>query len=89
MQIRIVLADGRRFESEPARARGNPENPLSDDELRAKYRDLATPVLGVERATRIEWAVDALATDGGALSQLQDDVLRANAQANGAGARTS
>jgi hypothetical protein len=62
---------------------------LSDDELRAKYRDLGTPVLGAERAARIEWAVDALVTDGRVLSVLQDELLRANAQANGAGARTS
>ena len=88
-RVRIALADGRAFASEPARARGNPENPLTDDELRAKYRDLATPVVGAERAARIEQCVDALATDGRALSLLQDEVLRPNPQANGAGARTS
>src|SRR5947207_4526801 len=34
-RVRITLADGRVLTSEPARARGNPENPLADDELRA------------------------------------------------------
>ncbi len=45
-RVRITLQDGRALVSNPARARGNPENPLSDDELRAKYRELAAPVLG-------------------------------------------
>jgi len=74
-RVRITLVDGRSFASEPARARGNPENPLSDDELRAKYRELASPVLGAGRAARIERAVDALATEGDALPSLLADLL--------------
>jgi len=74
-RVRITLVDGRTFASEPACARGNPENPLSDDELRAKYRELAAPVLGAARAARIERAVDALATDDGALPSLLADLL--------------
>src|SRR5260370_30323695 len=69
-RVRVVLADGRSLVSEPARARGNPENPLSEDELRAKYRELATPVLGAERAARIERAVGALDDDDNALPAL-------------------
>jgi 2-methylcitrate dehydratase PrpD len=69
-RVRVALADGRSFISDPARARGNPENPLSDDELRAKYRELATPVLGRERTTRIEQAVGALGADDEALPDL-------------------
>ena len=69
-RVRITLADGRSFVSEPARARGNPENPLSEDELRAKYRELAAPVLGAQRAARIEHAVGALAADDDALPAL-------------------
>lgn len=49
----FTLADGTRLVSDPAIARGNPENPLSDAELEAKYRLLAEPVLGAERAGRI------------------------------------
>ena len=49
--------------SEAAIARGNPENPLTDNELRGKYRSLAEPVLGVARAARIERVVDALHVD--------------------------
>ena len=62
--------------SEPAIARGNPENPLTDDEVRGKYRSLAEPVLGVERAARIERLVDALQVDPAALRPLIDDLLQ-------------
>ena len=74
-RVRIVLTDGRTFVSEPARARGNPENPLADDELRSKYFAYAEPVLGGARAARIEQAVAALLTDATALRALQDDLL--------------
>jgi len=74
-RVRIVLTDGRAFVSEPARARGNPENPLADDDLRRKYFAYAEPVLGGARAARIEQAVDALLTDTAALRALQDDLL--------------
>ena len=75
-RVRITLADGRTLVSEPARARGNPENPLSDDELRRKYRAFAEPVLGVARARRIERSVDALAVEREALPALVADLLR-------------
>lgn len=75
-RVRIALDDGRTLESKPARARGNPENPLSDDELRAKYRDLAVPVLGAQRAARIEGAVAALAVLPSALPMLLEELLQ-------------
>jgi 2-methylcitrate dehydratase PrpD len=75
-RVRITLDDGRTLVSEPARARGNPENPLSDDELRTKYRELATPALGAERAERIESAVDALAVDRTALPALLEELFQ-------------
>jgi 2-methylcitrate dehydratase PrpD len=74
-RVRIALADGRRLVSQPEQARGGPENPLSNDELRTKYRELAAPVLGSARATRIERAVAALAVDAQALRSLLDDLL--------------
>jgi 2-methylcitrate dehydratase PrpD len=74
-RLRITLADGRTLVSEPARARGNPENPLSDAELLDKYRALATPVLGPERTARIESIVDSLVTDAAALPWLRDALL--------------
>ncbi len=75
-RVRITLNDGRTLVSEPARARGNPENPLSELELHDKYRALAEPVLGVARAERIEQMVAALPTDRVALPALVDELLR-------------
>jgi len=59
-RVRIGLRDGRVLASSPAQARGGAENPLSDDELAAKYLSLATPVLGEARAPRIAASIDAL-----------------------------
>jgi 2-methylcitrate dehydratase PrpD len=73
----VRLIDGRTLRSEPARARGNPENPLAGDELRAKYFALAAPVLGRSRAERIEQRVRAL--PDGSMSALLDDLLCATA----------
>ena len=68
-RVTIALTDGRTLVSEPARARGNPENPLSDDELDAKYFALAEPALRADRAAKIANAVRSLAR-GGALAPL-------------------
>jgi hypothetical protein len=73
--VRIALRDGRTVVSEPAQARGNPDDPLSDEELRGKYRALAEPVLGRPRATRIAAAVDAVASEANALPALIDELL--------------
>jgi len=75
-RVRIALVDGRTLASEPARARGNPENPLSADELRRKYRAFAEPVLGVARTRRIERSVESLALEREALPSLVADLLQ-------------
>jgi len=75
-RVRIGLVDRRTLVSEPAQARGGPENPLGDDELRAKYRELAAPVIGVARAERIEHAVGALTVEQSALPTLLEDLLQ-------------
>jgi 2-methylcitrate dehydratase PrpD len=72
----LRLTDGRVLRSEPARARGNPENPLADEVLRTKYRELATPVVGDARAARIERLVESL-SHAGSVSPLLDELLRA------------
>jgi len=69
-RLTITLQDGTTLTQSADYPRGNPENPLSEDELRAKYRELATPVLGAERAARIERAVGALAAGDDALPAL-------------------
>lgn len=76
-RVRLELRNGRTLVSEPARARGNPENPLSEAEMRAKYRSLAEPVLGAERSARIQRLVDDLATGRGALPALLGELLHA------------
>jgi 2-methylcitrate dehydratase PrpD len=68
--VAFVLHDGTRLTSEPAIARGNPENPLSDAEILEKYRRLAEPVLGAERAGRIREAVANLEQPDAALDEL-------------------
>lgn len=74
-RVCVALRDGRTLNSEPTRDRGNPDNPLSDAELRDKYRELATPVLGRERTTAIETAVATIATDTAALCGLIEALL--------------
>jgi 2-methylcitrate dehydratase PrpD len=74
-RVRVTLRDGRTLNSEPTRDRGNPHNPLSDAELREKYRSLAVPVLGRDRAAAIETAVDALPDDATALRTLVEALL--------------
>jgi 2-methylcitrate dehydratase PrpD len=74
-RLRITLADGRTLVSEPAQARGNPENSLTDEELVDKYRALATPVLGAARTGRIETLVASLAAETAAVSALVDELL--------------
>lgn len=76
-RVRIVLSDGTQFASSPAEARGGPANPLSDDELLAKYRELAEPVLGAARAARIAQSVRALHEERGALPILVEELLQA------------
>jgi 2-methylcitrate dehydratase PrpD len=69
------LPDGSTLRSKPMEARGGETNPLSDDELRAKYRLLAEPVLGPSRARRIEDCVARLPEDVAAVDDLRELVL--------------
>jgi len=49
-RVCISLADGRKLESEMMKAAGDPEDPISDADLFAKFTNLAAPVLGETRA---------------------------------------
>ena len=44
-KLRVVLRDGREFSHFQQSRKGDPENPFSDDELIAKYEELASEVL--------------------------------------------
>ncbi|NOD77737.1 MULTISPECIES: MmgE/PrpD family protein [unclassified Ruegeria] len=61
-QVTLVLNDGRRIQDAARTPRGDADMPLSDAEIRAKFHDLADPVLGAERAQ--ETAELALQFDG-------------------------
>ena len=73
-RVEIRLCDGSVFRSEPMEARGDPESPLSDDELKEKFFALAAPVLAATRADRIERLVLTL-TEQASLDGLLDALL--------------
>lgn len=58
-RARLHLDSGEVIESADAEARGNPDTPLTDAEVIAKYQALAEPVLG-SRATRLREVVMSL-----------------------------
>ena len=63
-EVTITLRDGRRLVRRVRHAKGQPQNPLTDGELTAKFRDAATRVLPAERAESILSAVHALESLG-------------------------
>ena len=59
--VSIALKDGRQVEHYQPTRKGDPDMPLSDDELTDKYFELATPVIGRQPADRLLneiWATD-------------------------------
>jgi 2-methylcitrate dehydratase PrpD len=74
--VTVVMKDGRRLNSGELNARGGPENPLSEDEIRAKYREYAAPALGEARARAIEEGVRRLAEPGSDFAPLVELVCR-------------
>jgi len=62
-RVRIRLADGREFEHFSPFRRGDPESPLSDAELDAKFEELVMPVLGQADTAALReriWSLDRL-----------------------------
>lgn len=49
-RVQVQLRDGRRLVHHQTDRRGDPELPLSDDELDGKFMELAAPVMGTEAA---------------------------------------
>jgi 2-methylcitrate dehydratase PrpD len=63
-QVEIELNDGRKFAHFQPYRKGDPELPLTDDELNDKFLELATPVLGDPRARALLdeiWKTETLA----------------------------
>lgn len=52
--VRVALTDGSVLEKTVEHARGEPENPLTDDEIRDKFLAIAGPVLGPDAKTACE-----------------------------------
>ncbi|HET8999432.1 MAG TPA: MmgE/PrpD family protein [bacterium] len=59
-EVEILMRDGTVHRSGICGAKGDPADPLTDAALRRKFHDLADPVLGLERAVRVEQLVDEL-----------------------------
>jgi 2-methylcitrate dehydratase PrpD len=68
--VQIRTTDGRTIDSGDVHARGGPEAPFSRDEVLAKYRDFAAPVLGEERAAAIREQVLGLTAPGSRFADL-------------------
>ena len=58
----LHLRDGRSLREEVENPKGDPENPLSSAEIAAKFRTMADPAVGAERAQACQEAVLALDT---------------------------
>jgi 2-methylcitrate dehydratase PrpD len=68
--VEVTLRSGRELRATVPNARGEPECPLTEEEVREKFRTLARPRLG-RAAQRVEETVLALErSDGAALGEL-------------------
>lgn len=56
-RVTLRLRDGRVIERFQPTRKGDPDDPLSDAELRAKFHELAAPVLGAAAAAALERAI--------------------------------
>lgn len=59
-RVTVTLTDGRHFTRLRESARGDFQDPYGEDEIRAKFRELARVVLSPEGAARVEALVDRL-----------------------------
>ena len=59
-RIEAFLGDGRTLEAVSETRRGDPEQPMSDEEMRAKFRSLAALAWGDERARHVDEGMGAL-----------------------------
>jgi 2-methylcitrate dehydratase PrpD len=69
--VTLTLKTGATLTSGDTEALGDPENPVTEGEIKAKFKAYAEPKLGVARTGALERAVDALG-DGSGLGALQD-----------------
>lgn len=74
-EVSVELHDGRRFESGPTKARGDPDLPLGADAIRDKYHRFAENTCGARRARELESRVDELGSGGEPIAPFLDLVL--------------
>ncbi|WP_299355632.1 MmgE/PrpD family protein [uncultured Shimia sp.] len=70
-EVTLVLQDGTRLTDKPRTPRGDPDMPLSDAEITAKFHQLADPVLGTDLSSDIrEMALAFDTLDGAGMARL-------------------
>ncbi|MDE0993497.1 MAG: MmgE/PrpD family protein [Rhodospirillales bacterium] len=69
--VTLTLTNGKTLTSGDTEALGDPENPVTEEEVRGKFHFYAGPKLGKVRAEALEKAVNRLG-DGSGLDALQD-----------------
>lgn len=62
--VTLYLKDGREVQSDACTPRGDPDNPLSDQEISDKFHLLADDVIGAPRARNIEQVLAGVDRDG-------------------------
>jgi 2-methylcitrate dehydratase PrpD len=72
--VRITMRDGTVHEAELPHQRGGPENPLSDDEVRTKFRENAGLALPSEAVEALESAILSLERAGDVTGLLRQPV---------------
>ena len=63
--VKIVTTDGREFSKQIDYPKGDPRNPLTDQEVEEKFDALAEPVLSADRRNQIKetiWKLDKLSS---------------------------
>jgi 2-methylcitrate dehydratase PrpD len=69
-KVAVTLKDGTRYESGLTEASGGPDPAPTRDEVIAKFRAFAGPVLGAERTAAIEAAVLGMTRDGARFAEV-------------------
>lgn len=82
--VEIETVDGRRFRTNVDYPKGDPENPLTWDELIDKFNSITSPVFSFQRREKIVQKVRTLSADEG-LAELLDLVSRGDAAGRSTG----
>jgi 2-methylcitrate dehydratase PrpD len=80
-RVELTLSDGRNFEVFAPHRRGDPEAPLSDEEINGKFLELAEPVLGSQAASTLLaklWRMEELTVADLSLAELLPHGLKRN-----------